>query len=244
MAENQNGTLAKRQLGAEIILAFETGVGGGSISLWTQGREIDFWIGSGDVSKSEDVLDETNKILERSRVNIGNIERVVFSSGPGSYTGLKIGASIAKGLSKSLGCRLSAHALLEAMTFGAGEHTVAAVPFGSRQICWQFFDGASGTVEAVPHQKGAFVSETRLFAEHLKHSAFKSIFKKLILHKYIYEEFAKTGISEFFTEAGNNIPVLDAGGNLARFIAEKACRDGQTDDITETRLIYPTAFKI
>lgn len=240
MFKNPKTAFAENPPSTEIILAFETGVGGGGISLFRRGEELGCWVGSGAVSRSEDILDETNKILLRSDIDKKNIGRVVFSRGPGSYTGLRIGASIAKGLSKSLDCELSACAVLEALTVDETENVIVAVPFGGRRVCWRFFgevseDEFSGGTET-------YISELQLFGEYLRRMSFKSNYKKLILHGYLYGKFAETDLPGFSTDKDESVSVINVGCNLARYIAEKSYRDGQFDDSDSTRLIYPTEF--
>lgn len=243
--ENSKDTSAENPPFKEIILALETGVAGGSISLFRRGEEIDFWVGSGKLSRSEDILDETNKILLRNDAAKKNIGRVVFSRGPGSYTGLRIGASIAKGLSKSLDCGVSAVAVLRALAIDETENIVAAVPFGGRQVCWQFFQGVSVDDTAVETE--TFVSELRFFAGYLSRRVFKPDYKlkrkKLILRHCLYEEFAENDLLKSLEGGDENISVVNVGGNLARFIAEKSFRDGRSETVNDSRLIYPTAFE-
>lgn len=43
--------------------------------------------------------------FEKNKINFSDIEIVSLSNGPGSFTGLRIGSSIAKGICFSLGCK-------------------------------------------------------------------------------------------------------------------------------------------
>lgn len=123
----------------KIILSIETGVRGGSISLLKNRAEIDCWIGETGVSKAEDILRQTVKILQRNQIEKKKINLIAISNGPGSATGLRIGRALALGLGKSLGCPLIAVSVLEAMAdeIKQGQILIAAVPFGKNQIYWQ-----------------------------------------------------------------------------------------------------------
>ncbi len=59
-----------------------------------------------------------DKILKKNFLKAGNLEAVAVSKGPGSYTGLRIGVSAAKGLAFGLKIPLIAVSTLEAMTLG------------------------------------------------------------------------------------------------------------------------------
>jgi tRNA threonylcarbamoyladenosine biosynthesis protein TsaB len=56
-----------------------------------------------------------NEILEESKINIQQIDAVAISGGPGSYTGLRIGASVAKGICYALHLPLIEITSLESM---------------------------------------------------------------------------------------------------------------------------------
>ena len=59
------------------------------------------WNGFGDLS--ETLLVEIEKLLVSQKINFGNLERIVVNSGPGSYTGVRIGVTTANFLAWSLG---------------------------------------------------------------------------------------------------------------------------------------------
>ena len=59
------------------------------------------------------------KVVRESGVDKHELDAVCFSAGPGSYTGLRIGASTAKGLAYSLGIPLIAVPTLESIAYGA-----------------------------------------------------------------------------------------------------------------------------
>ena len=133
--------MSKNENGKNIVLAIETSVPGGSISLLEKGREVDFWQGSGSISKSEDILDEISKLLKKNGVKKRHIEQIVVSRGPGSFTGTRIGLAIGLGLKKSLGCDICGVSVLEAMAFQSeGKNSIiTALPIGIKQVCFQRF---------------------------------------------------------------------------------------------------------
>lgn len=62
------------------------------------------------------------KIFKQSRRELNQIDAVAISKGPGSYTGLRIGVSTAKGLTYALERPLLALGTLENMAYGARNH--------------------------------------------------------------------------------------------------------------------------
>lgn len=124
----------------EFTLSIETGIRGGSIALLKHTTVIDSRLGQSEISRSEDVLEGIRSILLENNIEKTQIKLIVFSKGPGSFTGIRIGVVLAQGLSKSLGCDYLGLSVLEAMADNvqAGKKVIAAVNFGKNQVCWQF----------------------------------------------------------------------------------------------------------
>ncbi len=57
--------------------------------------------------------------LQETRISMDQIDAVAVSKGPGSYTGLRIGVSVAKGIAYATGKPLIAVSTLQAMALGA-----------------------------------------------------------------------------------------------------------------------------
>jgi len=77
---------------------------------------------------SEDLLPALAGCLDKAGAHLSDCERIAVCSGPGSFTGVRIGLATAWGLRRALGCRLEAVPTLEAMAEAAretGEETVA-----------------------------------------------------------------------------------------------------------------------
>ena len=69
---------------------------------------------------SETVLPEVARLLERCAVEPEKLEEVVVGAGPGSFTGIRIAASLAKGLCAATGARLRAFSSLASVAAGTG----------------------------------------------------------------------------------------------------------------------------
>lgn len=61
-------------------------------------------------------------VLRQAHCSVGDLEVVAVSAGPGSFTGLRIGLSVAKGLARATGLRLVAVPTLEALAATVDDH--------------------------------------------------------------------------------------------------------------------------
>lgn len=75
---------------------------------------------------AETILPEVDRILERAGRDVSDVREVVVGAGPGSFTGLRIGAALAKGVCAATGAGLRAYSSLAA---------VAAATALSRRVC-------------------------------------------------------------------------------------------------------------
>lgn len=100
----------------KLILALETALDGGSAALLENGRQIDYAEGAEGLSKSEDILPIIEELLRKNGIDKKEIGLIAVSDGPGSLTGLRIGAAIAKGLGDSLAAAVYKISVLDAMT--------------------------------------------------------------------------------------------------------------------------------
>lgn len=119
------------------ILIIETSTEVCSVSLSKDGNLVDL-IESGegqDHARLTSVFAET--LLKRNNINPGERNAVAVSKGPGSYTGLRIGASTAKGICYAAQTPLIAVGTLEAMAKHVSlNHEKFGIPFeGNTLFC-------------------------------------------------------------------------------------------------------------
>jgi len=66
-------------------------------------------------------------VMESANISLNKVEAVALSMGPGSYTGLRIGTSTAKGLCYALDVPLIAISTLKAMAFSMSKNKCSAI---------------------------------------------------------------------------------------------------------------------
>ncbi|HEX9960533.1 MAG TPA: tRNA (adenosine(37)-N6)-threonylcarbamoyltransferase complex dimerization subunit type 1 TsaB, partial [Pyrinomonadaceae bacterium] len=98
-----------------IVLAIETALHPGSVSILEGATEIDFRVGGAEVSRSEDLLPVISDLLEKNRIHRKQIDLIGVSLGPGSFTGVRVGLATAKGLALGIGCECIGVSTLEAL---------------------------------------------------------------------------------------------------------------------------------
>ena len=219
------------------MLACETAVEAGSVAVFENGVLIYGAIGEGGgAPRGEEALDLIKRALEKSGVEKSRVRAIVASNGPGSFTGARVGAATALGLSKSVGCALYAVSILEAMAFSAAAkffrakepppgafpakgarrdaaeiEILAAIPFGGGRACRQKFTASSsGAVSAEQEPQTSSVAE-------LPWATGADGCDLLVLQKSLSEEFIKT--SEAAADYDSR-KIIDIGRNLGAPLGE------------------------
>jgi tRNA threonylcarbamoyladenosine biosynthesis protein TsaB len=101
------------------ILCFETATECCSVALSADAECIACEELSEGYSHAEKILELTDSCLKKAGFGITSVDAVCVSSGPGSYTGLRIGTSTAKGICYALSKPLIAVPSLEGIACGA-----------------------------------------------------------------------------------------------------------------------------
>ena len=105
-----------------LILSIETSTKTSSIAIHEKGELIASQHIHIDKSHSEYLTLSIKYLFETSGFNLNDLEAVAISKGPGSYTGLRIGTSSAKGICYALDIKLIGINTLEAMALGISPH--------------------------------------------------------------------------------------------------------------------------
>jgi len=103
-----------------LILGIETSTKTCSIAL-ADGKkvrdEISLHLG---LSHSERIIPLLDEILKRNGMAIKDVNGIAVSIGPGSFTGIRVGVSTARGLAQSLNIPLAGIPSLDGLAFGTG----------------------------------------------------------------------------------------------------------------------------
>lgn len=86
-----------------LVLAIDTATKIGSVALYDDKigviGEINLYV---KVNHSNVIMDAVDSLFKLSGLNIKDVDRIAVTIGPGSFTGIRIGTAIAKGLAYSL----------------------------------------------------------------------------------------------------------------------------------------------
>ena len=98
---------------------------------------------------SQTLLPMVDVIVKMTETDLSTIDAVAVSAGPGSFTGLRIGAATAKGLCLALGKPIIAVPTLDALIYGAGETEKLVVPImdARRNQVYTKIDGKSTAMD-------------------------------------------------------------------------------------------------
>jgi len=150
-----------------IVLAIESAIRGGSLCVHDGDRVIAELYGTGGVSRAEELLSSIDGVLRTAGVKPRDVETVAVSTGPGSFTGIRIGIATALGLRTATGAACVGVSLFEALCSVRQEqqNTVAMIAVRENQIGWQGCTLAdSGRLTPATAQQGGTIAEFLEFA--------------------------------------------------------------------------------
>jgi tRNA threonylcarbamoyladenosine biosynthesis protein TsaB len=121
-----------------LSLALDTSTSKGSVALGADGNVMEEIQLDVRATRSETVLPAVHSLLKQCGRAPSDLSAVVVGGGPGSFTGVRIAASLAKGMCHALDLEMYAYSSLAAVAVGAG---------ASGPIC-ALFDARRGQVYA------------------------------------------------------------------------------------------------
>lgn len=143
------------------VLALDTSTVQASIAIGQDGRLSSLtW----DAGRSHTVLllDQVHRLLELHGTTVGDLAAIAVATGPGAFTGLRVGMGLAKGFVLALGVPLIGVPTLEAAALPHldGRRTVVAVvPAGRGRVAWAPYRGLAAQPEVLAPARNTTVPE-------------------------------------------------------------------------------------
>ena len=132
------------------VLVLDTATETLGIVLQTTEGQIHASILRAGLRHAELLMPRVDRALQDAEMTPGDLDLIVCSRGPGSFTGLRIGMATAKGLALGTGCPLVSVASLDAIAYGVRCHPGTVVPI---------IDAKKQRVYAALYKSGCRVSE-------------------------------------------------------------------------------------
>lgn len=215
---------------APVILSLETATIGGSISVARGAEVLATREGDAKVSHSNSLLADINGCLQESGLKLADIELFACASGPGSFTGLRIGIATLKALTATLDRPCVGVPTLNAIAQGAGQSntTVALLPAGRGEVFAQMFSVSAG--ELVELDSAAHLSPPKLIERYqgfanLVWTGPGALVQRALLQDYAGQHGITFGERTAQTSVDpNGWEVAQTGGPLAQYISALALR--------------------
>lgn len=189
----------------KISLGIETALGGGSLSIFEDGQELDFICNLNSRSTAEDLLLIIEKLLLKNHLVKQEIGNIMYSGGPGSQTGIRIGAATAKALAVAFNCECSEVELLYALTFYTEQKGLiqTAIQVSEKEFYLQVFEKTEITV--------ALSQSERVLRSDLSKYIENQIYQQTII-------ILKKDDLELKQSMANNLIFLEMQNNFARLL--------------------------
>jgi tRNA threonylcarbamoyladenosine biosynthesis protein TsaB len=150
-----------------LILSLETATLGGSVFVGSGSMQLAARTGDPQVSQSASLLTDIEDSLKDADVSLADIELFACASGPGSFTGLRIGIATLKALAASLKRPCVGIPTLQAVAHAAGPSsaTVALLPAGRGEVFAQMCSVSKNEI-VVELDAAAHLSPQRLLQKY------------------------------------------------------------------------------
>ena len=140
-----------------MLLAIDTSTNTASLALVKDSQvlaELTWWCGQ---NHTVELLPQLTHLLAQTKSSLQSISGIIVASGPGSFNGLRVGISTAKGLAFSLGIPVVGIGTLEVEAY---QHAETGLP-----IC-PIFNAGRGEIATAIYQK-KYNKWLKLAAEHI-----------------------------------------------------------------------------
>ena len=150
------------------ILNIETATKNCSVSLAKNGKTIALTeLNNGNYSHAEKLHEFIKQVVNEAGIELSELKAVAVSKGPGSYTGLRIGVSAAKGLCFALDIPLIAVNTLQVLALSISISEGCVIPLLDAKRMEVYSSVFNSTNEALREVKAEIISEDS-FRDYLK----------------------------------------------------------------------------
>ena len=147
-----------------LILSVETATLSGSVAVSRGDELLGAVTGDASISHSNTLLVDVDKLLTETQIALPEIDLFAVATGPGSFTGLRIGIATIKALAATLDRPTAGVPTLEAVALSGGvsAETVALLPAGRGEVFAQLFS-VLGPDLVEPLDEAAHIPPAHLF---------------------------------------------------------------------------------
>ncbi|MBI2677929.1 MAG: tRNA (adenosine(37)-N6)-threonylcarbamoyltransferase complex dimerization subunit type 1 TsaB [Candidatus Koribacter versatilis] len=152
-----------------IILGIDTSGKQGGIALWRDGEVLDSAPIEGGTFSAQ-LIPLVSQLLAKNKLEKEDIEGFAVASGPGSFTGLRVGLAAVKGLAEILGKPIATVPVLEALAIVSGvKGNVVAILDAQRQEAYvgeyDAADGGAKMLREELHTQAGMIDRARKASE-------------------------------------------------------------------------------
>lgn len=147
------------------LLAIDTSTDIASIALYHQ-QKFQSKEQTAQRQHAQCVIPMINELLVEAQLSIGQLDGIIFGRGPGSFTGLRIACSVAKGLAYAHDLPLFPVSSLEAIAAGISQQTtqenlgiLALIDARMNQVYWACYHSSYGEREQVSDAKAVMIPD-------------------------------------------------------------------------------------
>lgn len=115
------------------VLAIDTSSPAGSIALLSDGETLALQASESEETYSSRLFRELRLLLEAQKLRLRDLDLYAVASGPGSFTGLRVGLSAVKAFAEIHGKPIAAISVLEAVAAASGLSGVVAAVVDARR---------------------------------------------------------------------------------------------------------------
>ena len=186
---------------APVILSVDTATMGGSVSLARGTKLLATRVGDPAVSHSNSLLKDINESMSEAQVSFGDIDLLAAASGPGSFTGLRIGLATVKALAATLRISCVGIPTLHAVAHATGpaNATVALLPAGRGELFVQMLS-VSPDGSVTPLDQPAHLSPHHVLEKYGSHRTLKWAGPGAHMYRDLVESYAREKGIEFEAE--------------------------------------------
>lgn len=216
-----------------VILSIETSTSICSVALHQEGKLLSVFESKEGGAHAEQLMRLIELALDSQSLSVPNLDAIAVSEGPGSYTGLRIGVSTAKGLAFGRDLRLIGVSTLKALAYGANqtcknqESIVAMLDARRMEVYREIYDSQLNVI-------------SRLEAEILDKNSFQEILKKGLVC-FVGDAVGKA--SEIITHPNAMFLQIPVSASLIGQIAFQKYKDREFEDLAYFVPNYLKEFK-